>query len=93
MQLVTPVSNALVPITMLLYIDNEDLYVFDEEGDSIEEVVAKVQLLLNTWHEVLKITSRELKLLKYYKILQDYEQKSSKYSLISETTLSLTIKV
>ena len=39
-QLVTLVSNVLVSITAL-YIDNADLYIFDEEGDSIEDAVVK----------------------------------------------------
>ena len=50
----------------LLYIDDVDLHVFDEEGNSAEDMVAKIQLLLNTWYKVLKITSRELKLSKCY---------------------------
>ena len=91
-QLVTPVSNVLVLIVALTYLDNTDLYMFNEGDDSIEALVAKVQLLLNTWYEVLKITSRELKLSKCYQILQDHKQKNSKCSPISETTASLTIK-
>jgi len=46
-QLVTLVSNVLVLITILLYIIDADLHAFDTEGNSIEDIVAKVQLLLN----------------------------------------------
>ena len=58
---------------MLLHINNTDLYTFDEGDNSAEDAVVKVQLSCNVWYEVLKITSRELKLSKYYWILQDYE--------------------
>ena len=46
-QLVTLVSNVLVLITVLLYIIDTDLHAFDTEGNSIEDIVAKVQSLLN----------------------------------------------
>ena len=80
-------------IAALSYIDNTDLYEFNEWDDSAEEVVAKVQLLLDTWYEVLKITNRMLKLLKYYWMLQNYEWKDSKCILVSDTTLYLIIKI
>ena len=66
MQLVTSVSNVLVLITILLYVDDIDLHVFDKEGDGVEDIVVKIQLLLNIQYKVLKVTGGELKLLKYY---------------------------
>ena len=46
-QLVTLVSNVLVLITVLFYIIDADLHAFDTEGNSIDNIVAKVQSLLN----------------------------------------------
>ena len=65
-QLVILVSNELVIIIVLICVDNIDLNTFDNRGDSIETLVVKTQQLLDTWYKVLKVTSRELKLLKYY---------------------------
>ena len=65
-QLVILVSNELVIIIVLICVDNMDLNTFDNRGDSIETLVVKTQQLLDTWYKVLKVFSRELKLLKYY---------------------------
>ena len=56
----------MVIIIVLICVDNIDLNTFDNRGDSIETLVVKTQQLLDTWYKVLKVTSRELKLLKYY---------------------------
>ena len=63
----------MVLIEAFTCIDGIDLYEFDEGGNSAEVLVVKIQLLLNAWHQVLKVTSRELKLSKYYWTLQDHE--------------------
>ena len=46
-QLITLVSNVLVLIAILMYIIDADLYAFDTKGNSIDDIVAKVQSLLN----------------------------------------------
>ena len=46
-QLVTLVSNVLVLITVLFYIIDADLHAFNTEGNSIDDIVAKIQLLFN----------------------------------------------
>ena len=40
--MVTPVSNVLVLITILLYADDADLYAFDKGSDSTEDAVVKI---------------------------------------------------
>ena len=46
-QLVTLVSNILVLISALINIDNTDLCTFDNRGNSIEALIAKVKQLLD----------------------------------------------
>ena len=41
-QLVTPVSNILVLIVVLTYINDTDLYMFNNGGDSAASLVVKV---------------------------------------------------
>ena len=63
---ITIVSNILVPIVTLLYVDDADLKIFNAERDRTEEIVSKVQSLLNIRNKVLKLTGGELKLSKFY---------------------------
>ena len=63
----------VVLLAALLCVDNINLYIFNTSCNSTIEVVVKAQLLVNTWHVVMNITSRDLKLIKYYWTLQDYQ--------------------
>ena len=65
-QIIAPISSVVFLLVATLYIDDTDLYIFNSGADSTEEVVRKVWVLLDTWHEVLKIMGGDLKLLKYY---------------------------
>ena len=64
--MISLISNIVFSLVALLYVDNTDLYVFNQGTDSTEEVVQKVETLLDTWYDILKITEEDLKLSKYY---------------------------
>ena len=71
-QLLIPLSGIVMPLAVLIFIDDTDLYIFNSESDTIEDLVFKVQQLLDAWHYILKFIGGDLKLLKCYWILQDY---------------------
>ena len=41
-QLLTPLSGIVMPLAVLIFVDDTDLYVFNLELDTIEELVFKV---------------------------------------------------
>ena len=65
-QLSTPLSEIVIPLAVLIFVDDTDLYVFNSGSDIIEELVFKAQCLLDAWHYILKFIGGELKLLICY---------------------------
>ena len=90
-KLSSPITNAVLPLAALIFVDDTDLYVFNSGADTAEEVVIKAQRLLNTWHEILKFTGGDLKLSKCYWTLQDYEWKQGICKTVTTTTQKLYI--
>ena len=64
--LMIPISGLVVALAALIYVDDTDLYVFNDSNSSAEEVVNKAQVLVDTWHAVLQLTGGDLKLSKCY---------------------------
>ena len=64
--LTTPVSKIVMPLVVLIFVDDTDLYVFNSGIDTTEEIILKVQRLLDTWYHILKFTGGDLKLSKCY---------------------------
>ena len=89
--LITEISGLFVPLIALLCVDDIDLYVLNSGSDSAKDVVDKAQKILNAWHEVLKVTSGDLKLSKCYWKLHDFQWKSRKGFPVTSTSLKLTI--
>ena len=77
-QLITPISGLLVPFAALFHVDDTDLYVFKSGSDSNKDIIDKAQNLLNSWHEVLKVTVSDLKLSNCYWTLHGFQCKSVK---------------
>ena len=71
--LLTPLSGIVIPLAALIFVDDTDLYVFNSGLETIEDLVLKAQQLLDAWHYILKFTGEDLKLSKYFWILQDYQ--------------------
>ena len=69
----SPISNVSKLLAALMYIDDTDLYVFNDGSLDVSKVVLKAQQLLDTWHTALKFTGGDLKLSKCYWTLQDYQ--------------------
>ena len=65
-QLSIPLSGIVMPLVALIFVDDIDLYVFNSESDTIEELVFKAQRLLDAWYYILRFTGGELKLSKCY---------------------------
>ena len=66
------VAKIILLLVALFFIDNAHLYTVNSRLETTEKVVIKAQKLLDTWHNVLRFTGGNLKLLKYYWISQDY---------------------
>ena len=63
-------------LTALMHADDTDLYdlyVFNDGSLDVSVVVLNAQQLLDSWHTALKCTGKDLKLSKFYWILQDYQ--------------------
>ena len=71
-QLSTPVSKIIMPLAVLIFINDTDLYVFNSGSDTIEEIILKAQRLLDAWHHILQFIGGDLKLSKCYWTIQDY---------------------
>ena len=71
----SPISNISQLLAALMYVDDTDLYVFNDGSLDVSEVVLKAQQLLDAWHTALKFTGGDLKLSKCYWTLQDYQWK------------------
>ena len=69
----SPISKMSQFLAALMYVDDADLYVVNDGSICALEVVIGSQKLLNTWHESLRFTGCDLKLLKWYWMLQDYQ--------------------
>ena len=67
----TPILKIILPLAALIFVDDADLHAFNSGSDTTEEVVLKVQRLLDAQHYVLKFTGGALKLSKCYWTLQD----------------------
>ena len=48
-----------------MYVDETDLYFFNDSSMSSLEVVIEAQQILNAWNESLKFTGGDLKLCKF----------------------------
>ena len=72
-QLLILLSGIIIPLVALIFVDDTNLYVFNSGSEMTEELVLKAQRLLDTWHFILKFTEGDLKLLKCYSTLQDYQ--------------------
>ena len=64
-QLITTISGLIVSLVALFRVDDTDLYVFNSGINSENDAVDKAQKLLNSWHEMLKVTGVNLKLSKH----------------------------
>ena len=51
--LTTPISKIVMPLAALIFVDDTDLYVFNSGSETTEEIVLKVQRLLDTWYHIL----------------------------------------
>lgn len=81
-QLSTPVSRIVLPLPVLMFADDADLYVFNSGIETTKEIVVKAQKFLNAWHNILTITGGSLKLSKCYWTLQDYQWHQGKCKMI-----------
>ena len=72
-QLSIPLSGIVMPLVVLTFVDDTDLYVFNSGSDTTEELVFKARCLLDAWYYILRLKGGELKLLKCYWTLQDYQ--------------------
>ena len=79
-------------LAVLMCTDGIDLCVFNDGTMDASAVVLKAQNLLNAWHEALKFTGSDLKLLKCYWTLQDYHWQNGKctYSCSTINTISIS---
>ena len=57
---------------MLLYVNNTDLNLLNLDSISTEEIVTRVQAMLDAWQTALQISGGELKLEKSYWMMQEY---------------------
>ena len=56
----------MLPQAALIFINYADLHAFNLGLETIEEVVMKIQRLLDAWYDILKFTGRDLNLSKCY---------------------------
>ena len=68
--------------------DNTDLVTFNNREESAIEVVARVQLVLDTWHQALTFTKDNLKLNKYFWTIQDFMWKNRKCTCKSKLSFN-----
>ena len=62
----SPMSKICQFLAALMYVDDTDLYAFNDGSMSLLEVVIKAQRLLNAWYEAFKFTGGDLKFSKCY---------------------------
>ena len=48
-------------LAALMYVDDTDIYVFNDGTSDVSAVVHKAQTLLDAWHASLKFTDGDLK--------------------------------
>ena len=79
-------------LTGFIYVNNTNITILNEGQETAEEVVARAQLMLDTWHRELSYTRGDLKESKCFWTIQDYTWKDGKYLLVKDTQLQLVIK-
>ena len=53
-------------IAVLIYIDDTDIVLLNKGNESETEIMARAQLLLDSWHAALSFTGRDLKVSKCF---------------------------
>ena len=69
----SPITNMILPLVALIFVDDTDICVFNSGSETTEELVVKAQKFLDAWHHMLTFTGGNLKLSKCYWTLQDYK--------------------
>ena len=62
----TPFSGTIVSLAILIFVDDTDLHIFNCGADTTDNLVHKVQRLLDAWYRILRFTGGDLKLSKCY---------------------------
>ena len=62
----SPMTNMILPLVALIFVDDADLHAFNSGSETTEELAVKAQRLLDAWHHILTFTGGNLKLSKCY---------------------------
>ena len=69
----TAITKLIFIIIVLIYIHNTDIVIFNKGNESETKIIARSQLLLDSWYIALSFTGGDLKVLKYFWIIHAYE--------------------
>ena len=62
----TAISKMAYSLVGFLYVDNMDLVAINSGNKSVDEIVARAQLLVDQWQYALQLTGVDLKQRKYF---------------------------
>ena len=85
-RMVRPINQAIIDIMGVLYVDDTDLYIMDDDMADIEEVWNVSQEALTTWGSLLISTGGLLKPEKCFYYLVDYVWEEGKYNYAAMQT-------